>query len=138
MKKIPTIVPVVAVALLDQEGQVLMQKRRGDAQHRGLLEFPGCKWEAGETLTEALCREVMEELGITVDPDRLAPLSFAALPDQPHVILLYTCREWSGTPVCMDGEAIAWFPLDAICQLGMPPLDVPLADALLKAEKRSK
>lgn len=127
----PTIIPVVAVALIDPAGQVLMQQRRRGADHGGLWEFPGGKVEPGETLESALCREIAEELGIMLDPAALVPLSFATSPEQPHVILLYTCRAWHGTPACLEGEVIAWYPPAALSTLAMPPLDVPLARALV-------
>lgn len=130
MKKIPTVVPVVALALIDQVGRVLMQRRRLQADHGGLWEFPGGKVEAGESLVSALCREISEELGLALEPAALAPLSFSASPDQPHVILLYTCRYWKGDPVCLDGEEIGWFAAGALAELAMPPLDVPLARAV--------
>ncbi len=138
MKKIPTVIPVVALALIDGAGQVLMQRRRLLAQHGGLWEFPGGKVEAGETLTESLCREICEELGLLLDPAALEPLTFAASPDQPHVILLYTCNTWSGDPVCLDGEEIGWFAASALGDLAMPPLDVPLAKAVAESIESAK
>ncbi|MFM5948061.1 MAG: (deoxy)nucleoside triphosphate pyrophosphohydrolase [Novosphingobium sp.] len=137
VKKFPTIVPVVAAALIGLDGRVLMQRRRRDAEHGGLWEFPGGKVEPGESLEESLCREIREELGIAIVAEALNPLSFAAAPDQPYVILLYTCRNWSGTPVCLDGEEIGWFAPDQVQSLPMPPLDVPLARALLEMMKRA-
>lgn len=129
---------VVALALIDRDGQVLMQRRRLEAEHGGLWEFPGGKVEADESLTFALCREVAEELGLRLDPAALEPLSFAASADQPHVILLYTCRSWIGAPVCLDGEEIGWFAPDVLQSLAMPPLDVPLARAVQECIERSK
>ncbi len=123
-------IPVVAAALLDGSGRVLMQQRRFSGRHGGLWEFPGGKVEPGETPAQALVRELGEELGITVDPGAIEPLTFAALPGDPVVLMLYTCTRWGGEPVCLDGEAIGWFTLDQIFALPMPPLDVPLARAL--------
>ncbi len=125
-------VPVVAAALLRGDGRVLMQQRRLSGEHGGLWEFPGGKIEAGETPDRALVRELAEELGIVVAPTGLEPLSFAAMPGEPVVLLLYTCREWTGEPVCLDGEAIGWFTPAEVLGLSMPPLDVPLARALHK------
>lgn len=139
MQNIPTFIPVVAVALIDRNRRILMQQRRADRAHGGLWEFPGGKIEPGESPESALVREIEEELGIVLDPARLEPLSFASDPAQPpaprapHVILLYTCRSWSGEPGCLDGDAIAWTAPDALMALPMPPLDVPLAKALLKS-----
>lgn len=140
LPRIPTIVPVVAVALIDRGGRILMQKRRADRAHGGLWEFPGGKVEPGESPESALIREIEEELGLCLVAGSLVPLTFASDPAQPpaprapHVILLYTCREWSGgEPRCLDAEDIAWVPRDALMALAMPPLDVPLAKALLNA-----
>lgn len=130
MKKIPTIIPVVAAALIDRGGHVLMQQRRTGSEHGGFWEFPGGKVEPGESLTESLCRELSEELGIILDAAALEPLNFASDPALPYVILLYTCRTWAGEPQCLDGEAIGWFAIGEIAALPMPPLDVPLARAL--------
>ena len=130
MQKIPTLIPVVAAALLDGNGRVLMQQRRLSKQHGGLWEFPGGKVEAGETLDMALVRELREELGITIDAASIEPLAFAARPGEPVVVMLYTCAGWQGEPQCLDAEAIGWFTLAELPALPMPPLDVPLAQAL--------
>lgn len=127
LPRIPTIVPVVALALIDDAGRVLMQQRRIGKAHGGLWEFPGGKVEPGESLVGALIREIAEELGIELSQAALEPLSFAASPADPHVVLLYTCRDWEGEPQCLDGEAIGWFATDALPGLAKPPLDVPLA-----------
>lgn len=135
----PTIVPVVAVALIAPDRRVLMQQRGRNRAFAGLWEFPGGKVEAGESLESALLREIGEELGIALDPAGLVPWSFASdavlppAPRQPHVILLYMCRAWSGQPRCVDAAAIGWFTLAELVDLPMPPLDVPLARALATA-----
>jgi 8-oxo-dGTP diphosphatase len=127
LKEFPTIVPVVAAALLDELGRVLMQQRRVGRAHGGLWEFPGGKVEPGESLAAALLREIAEELGIALDPLALEPLSFAAGPGDPHVVLLYTCRAWTGEPCCLDAAAIGWFNAAELATLPLVPLDVALA-----------
>jgi 8-oxo-dGTP diphosphatase len=130
VKEFPTIVPVVAVALLSDSGRVLLQQRQGGRSHGGLWEFPGGKVEAGESLDLALRREIAEELGITLETAALEPLSFAAKPGDPHVVLLYTCRIWTGDPQCLDAAALGWFSSAELAALPLVPLDVPLARAL--------
>lgn len=131
-------IPVVAIALIDPAGRVLMQQRRADRAHGGLWEFPGGKVELGERAEAALVREVAEELAVTVDPAALVPLAFASTPDQPHVLLLYTCRAWAGEPRCLDGEALGWVAPEALAALPLPPLDVPLARALKELLEKTK
>ena len=143
MEIISTFVPVVAAALIDGAGRVLMQRRRLESAHGGLWEFPGGKIEPGESPESALLREIEEELAIALDPETIAPLTFSSdpalppAPRAPHVILLYTCRFWRGEPQARAGEAIAWFDPAAIPALDMPPLDYPLARALLRSFGRS-
>ena len=130
---------VVAVALVREDRHVLMQRRRVGAHHGGLWEFPGGKREPGEALEVAAVREMMEELAVEIDPRDLAPVSFAsdmlghgAVPGGGIVLLLFACRRWRGDPECRDAEALGWFGSREIAGLDMPPLDVPLADALAR------
>lgn len=129
---------VVALALLDDAGRVLMQRRPAHRAHGGLWEFPGGKLEAGEGPRTALIREIDEELGIALAADDLLPISFAAREgagsEQPLVLLLYACRTWQGDPVCEPGAALLWAELADLATLAMPPLDMPLAAALLAHE----
>jgi 8-oxo-dGTP diphosphatase len=130
MKRIPTSVEVVAVALIDQSQRVLLQLRRADRQHGGLWEFPGGKLEAGETAISGLIREIEEELGIALTTDELFRLDQAEDMESGIVITLYTCRRWVGEPRCLDAAAIDWFAPAQIADLALPPLDRPLAAAL--------
>jgi 8-oxo-dGTP diphosphatase len=127
LQEIPTFVPVVAAALIDDSDRVLLQQRRVGRVHAGLWEFPGGKVEAGESLDQALLREITEELGIALDPSALEPLSFAAMPGERHVVLLYICRVWLGEPGCLDAAALGWFNAAELASLPLLPLDVPLA-----------
>ncbi len=125
---------VVAAALVNSDGDVLVQKRAVGQSMAGLWEFPGGKIEANERPEDALVRELHEELGITVKPDDLKPLSFASAPlgERHLLLLLYTCRKWSGEPTAVDAEVIQWSTIEALQRLDMPPADVPLVNALLK------
>lgn len=130
-------IPVVAAAMVDSAGRVLMQRRKLTGAHGGLWEFPGGKVETAETPEDALLREIAEELAVSLDPRSLEPLTFAARSGDPYVVLLYVCRNWSGEPACLDGEEIGWFAPAEILALAMPPLDVPLAQAVKELLERS-
>ena len=130
MKRIPTMLEVVAVALIDDRGCTLLQQRRADRQHGGLWEFPGGKIEPRETAIAGLIREIAEELGIAVQQRDLAWLARAEDAAAGLVISLYTCRRWTGALQCLDAAAIGWFAPADMLALPLPPLDRPLAEAL--------
>src|SRR5881227_4145659 len=92
------ILTVVAVALVDADGRVLLAQRPAGKPMAGLWEFPGGKVDPGETPETALIRELAEELGIDVAASCLAPFTFAshAYPEFHLLMPLYLCRKWSG------------------------------------------
>lgn len=131
MEKNPTFL-VVAAALLDGDGRVLLQRRPEGKSMAGLWEFPGGKVEPGETPEAALARELEEELGLSVEPAALIPASFASAPlgDRHLILLLYLCRAWSGEPRPLHASALDWVRPPDMRSLPMPPADRPLVEAL--------
>lgn len=127
-----TVLTVVAAALVDKNGQVLVQQRAPHRSMAGLWEFPGGKLERHETPEVALARELAEELGIQVDPAAIAPASFASAPlgDRHLLLLLFLIRDWTGEPRALDASGLRWARPAALRALPMPPADVPLVDAL--------
>jgi 8-oxo-dGTP diphosphatase len=125
---------VVAVAMIDQNGCVLVQQRPAGKSMAGLWEFPGGKVESGETPEAALARELDEELGIVVDPGRLTPAAFASerLGERHLLLLLYLLREWEGEPEPRHASALRWVMPAALHGLAMPPADLPLIGLLEK------
>src|SRR5258705_2047797 len=89
---------VVAVALIDADGRVLIAQRPEGKSMAGLWEFPGGKIEAGESPEDALIRELREELGIAVKQACLAPFTFAShcYADFQLLIPPYLCRRSDG------------------------------------------
>jgi 8-oxo-dGTP diphosphatase len=130
----PTILIVVAAALVRADGKILLQKRPEGRAMAGLWEFPGGKLEAQETPEEALSRELYEELAIAVDHTELAPACFAsaAIGARPLLLLLYLCRRWAGEPAPIESPQLGWFSVAEMRRLAMPPADQPLIDLLEK------
>ena len=124
---------VVAVALVDPDGRVLLAQRPPGKQLAGLWEFPGGKIEPGERPEETLIRELAEELGITVKGECLAPLSFASHPYETfHLLMpLYICRRWEGMPISREAQALKWVRPGKLRDLAMPPADEPLIPPLI-------
>ena len=130
--------PVVAAALVRRDGLVLMQRRPEGAVHGGLWEFPGGKVEPGEAPESALSRELREELGISVSLADLRHVAHAQgaggtgrLPGA-IVIDLYIVTAWEGDLRCLPGAELDWLAPEKLASLAMPPLDYPLAEALLR------
>lgn len=133
MQKIPTWILVVALALFDEKGRVLLQQRPVGKHHGGLWEFPGGKVESGEIPHLALVREIAEELGIGLDPAGLEPCAFAGEGSDPAIVLnLYTCRSHTGVPVGHDGQQWGWFDLAQAGQLPLAPMDRSLLQKLTR------
>ncbi|MBX3562174.1 MAG: (deoxy)nucleoside triphosphate pyrophosphohydrolase [Sphingomonas sp.] len=123
---------VVAAALIDESGRVLLQRRAPGRAMAGLWEFPGGKVEPDERPEAGLARELAEELGIRIDEAALVPACFASatLGERHMILLLYLCREWAGTPEPLDASALRWeYPAD-MRGLAMPPADAPLIELL--------
>lgn len=127
MSGLPTVL-VVAVALIDPDGRVLIAQRPEGKALAGLWEFPGGKVEPGERPEQALVRELKEELGIDVTEACLAPFVFASHAyDSFHLLMpLYLCRRWSGVVVKHEHAALAWVKPNRLGDYPMPPADEPL------------
>ena len=125
---------VVAAALVDESGRILLQQRAPGRAMAGLWEFPGGKVEADERPEPALVRELAEELGIAVEAGDLSPACFASaeVGDRHMILLLYICRRWRGEPRPLDASALAWLRPGEMNADEMPPADRPLI-ALLEA-----
>jgi 8-oxo-dGTP diphosphatase len=135
VQKKPTMT-VVAAALLDGAGRILLQQRAPGRSMAGLWEFPGGKIEESETAEAALVREIEEELGILLDPADLQPACFASdeIAGRPMILLLYLCRSWRGEPAPLDAAALRWATAEEMRRLPMPPADeplIPLLEAIL-------
>ncbi len=123
---------VVAAALIDRDGRLLVQQRPEGLSMAGLWEFPGGKIEPGETPEQALVRELAEELAIDVEQACLAPACFASdmLGERHLLLLLYVCRKWRGTPVAQHASTLRWVRPVELHGLDMPPADKPLIGLL--------
>jgi len=103
-------VPVdVAVGILiDAQGRFLLTSRPPGKVYAGYWEFPGGKLESGETVEQALRRELQEELGITIAAAQPWKIE---LMDYPHArVRLHFCKvwQWTGDFEMREGQAMAW------------------------------
>ena len=102
------VVEVAVGVLIAPEGQFLMTSRPPGKVYAGYWEFPGGKLEVGETVSQALRRELFEELGITIaEPEPWK----VELVDYPHALVrLHFCKvfQWEGTLQMREGQQYAW------------------------------
>lgn len=124
---------VVACALIDIDGRVLLQQRLEGSEHGGLWEFPGGKVEAGEATDQALIRELKEELNIDTATNCLAPLCFSTFDyENIHLLMpLYICRRWQGIVQPVMDQKLKWVQAKNLKDYAMPPADIPLIPALI-------
>jgi 8-oxo-dGTP diphosphatase len=127
------LVLVVACALVDTDGRILIAQRPEGKNLAGLWEFPGGKVEPGEQPEAALIRELKEELGIDVTEACLAPLTFASHAyDDFHLLMpLYVCRRWKGEVRGHEHSGLHWVKPNRLREFPMPPADEPLIAHLI-------
>jgi 8-oxo-dGTP diphosphatase len=110
----------VAVGVIEDGDRYLLTRRRADAHEGGCWEFPGGKFEAGESAPAALARELHEELGIEVlGSERLIeiPFSYPALDVHLHVRRVTGYR---GAPEGREGQPLQWYARDQLGSLELP------------------
>ncbi len=121
---------VVAAIIEDGAGHVLLTQRAAHGEHAGLWEFPGGKMEPGEDAPAALKRELIEELGVEVEP--LLRVHCVRWPESHRTLVLdgWRVRVRAGSPHGLQGQALRWISIDKLHELPMPPADAPLCSAL--------
>jgi len=126
------LVLVAACALIDPDGRVLIAQRPPGKPMAGLWEFPGGKVEPGERPEQCLIRELREELGIAVQEECLAPLTFAShtYPDFYLLMPLYVCRRWDRFVEAREAQQLKWVRPHELRNFPMPPADEPLISHL--------
>lgn len=124
------VIDVAAGALINAEGKVLLAQRPAGKHMAGYWEFPGGKFEPQETATEALRRELQEELGIAVRAcEPLITLSHD-YSDRKVRLHIFVVTAWDGVPQSLDKQALNWVPAADLPSWDLLPADAPIATAL--------
>jgi len=122
----------VAVGVIVSNGAFFLTKRHAHVHQGGKWEFPGGKVEDGETIAQALHRELQEE--IAIDVLACIPLIKIAHDYEDKRVLLdvYLVDNYNGEPTAQEGQQQSWFSLSDLNQLDFPAANKPILEALAK------
>ena len=130
-----TFVHVVAAAVIDAKGRVLIAQRPRGKHLAGGWEFPGGKLEPGEERLAGLARELREELGITIAMPRPLIRVRHAYPSREVLLDMWVVKRYSGEPRGLDGQALRWCTQDELAVTELLPADKPIVAALRLPEQ---
>jgi 8-oxo-dGTP diphosphatase len=121
---------VAVAAIVNGRRRVLVSLRPRHVHQGGLWEFPGGKLEAGESVTEALDREIQEELGVR--PVRKRPLIRIPhqYPDRSVLLDVWKVDAFAGEPQGREGQALEWVDIDGLAPERFPAANAPIIRAL--------
>lgn len=129
---------VVAGALLDRAGLVLIAQRPRGKVLAGRWEFPGGKLADGESPSDALQRELREELGIDVRQFEWVLDIENALARSPLTLHCFLVTDYVGEPQPRDGQALEWVPIEQLSQHDILEADQPFIEALQRRFGRAR
>jgi len=107
-----------------------LSRRRKGTHLAGLWEFPGGKLEAGESLSEALQREIKEELDIEILTHRPLIQISHSYPEKQVFLDVHLVNTWQGSPAGVEGQQITWVAAEEIDDYPLPPADKPIVTAI--------
>jgi len=124
------VILVVAAALYDAAGRVLIAQRPPGKHLAGRWEFPGGKVASGESESQALARELREELGIEVAASRPLMRLTHSYPDRSVELSMWIVERYTGVPRGLDGQQLRWVAPDELDAEDLLEADQPFIEAL--------
>jgi len=124
------VVHVAVGVLIDDGGRVLITRRANDAHQGGLWEFPGGKVEVGESVLEALDRELQEELGTAVLSSEPLLEIRHDYSDKAVLLDIHRVTEWRNEPRGLEGQPLAWVGIADLDDYEFPAANVAIVEKL--------
>jgi 8-oxo-dGTP diphosphatase len=124
---------VAAGVILNSDKQVLLALRPKHKHQGGLWEFPGGKVEAGESVQQALARELREELDLEVLESSPFLVTRHDYGDKQVTLDVWLVTRHSGTPRGSEGQEIAWVGMEELGNYRFPEANVAIVKALALA-----
>jgi 8-oxo-dGTP diphosphatase len=126
-------VHVAVGVIVDEAGRILITRRAASTHQGGLWEFPGGKVEPGESVQEALARELYEELGIRIGPAAIPLLEIQhSYADKAVLLDVWVVSEFSGCAQGREGQPLAWVVPSEFDSYDFPAANVSIIEAVKK------
>ena len=127
----PPIHKKIGVAVVNNnQGQILIDRRKKSGDMGGLWEFPGGKIEPGETIEECIKREVQEEINIEIEVcDRLTTITHS-YENFDVTLYVHCCRYLTGEAKTLECDEIRWVKLDQLNQYQFPQANIQIINLL--------
>tara|TARA_R110002049_G_scaffold220777_5_gene392335 strand:- start:1082 stop:1477 length:396 start_codon:yes stop_codon:yes gene_type:complete len=127
MKKI---IHVAVATIVNADNEVLLALRQAHQHLGNLWEFPGGKVETGEAVYDALKREVLEELAITVIAAKPLLTVSHDYDDRSVLLDVWHVDKFDGTPNGQEGQKLQWCAIADLADIEFPSANVPIISAL--------
>ena len=129
---------VVAGALFDAQGRLLLAERPAGKHMAGGWEFPGGKREINEERFDTLKRELEEELGLRILEAEPLVSDVHEYADRKITLDLWFVTRYEGEPQSLEGQNLRWVKLDELDSVGLLEADAPMVAPLIARAKRSR
>ncbi|MGI8504299.1 MAG: 8-oxo-dGTP diphosphatase MutT [Hassallia sp.] len=127
---------IIGVAVIwNDQGQILIDRRRPSGAMGGLWEFPGGKIEKGETVKECIKREINEELRILIEVGKHLITIDHTYTHLRVTLTVHHCRHLTGVPQPLECDEIRWVNLDELDRFAFPQANVQIIAALREGDR---
>ena len=133
MNQISSVPPhknIGAAVIWNQQGQILIDRRRPEGQMGGLWEFPGGKIEPGESVEECIKREIKEELGIEIEVGEHLITIEHTYSHLRITLTVHHCQHLSGEPQTLECDEIRWVWTNELEKFSFPQANTQIIAAI--------